>query len=195
MEIEEPPAKATAPERAPGPAPEPPGEWVRTGPAGAAVLSAPDGDTLAAAARGAELRVLGREGNWTRVRIEGWVWGPSIPEDGAPTLVAATPGEVAADPGSFRGKLVQWDLRFISLERAEQVRTDFYPGEPFLLTRTITGGDRFVYVAVPPDRLEEVRALAPLERIRIVGRIRTAAAAHTGSPILDLLELRRPGGP
>ena len=33
--------------------------------------------------------------------------------------------------------------------------------------------------------------IIPLERIRVVGRIRTGAAVLTGNPIIDLLELTR----
>jgi glycosyltransferase involved in cell wall biosynthesis len=66
-----------------------------------------------------------------------------------------------------------------------------YAGEPFLLARALDQERTFVYVAIPEGRLAEVQALAPLERIRIVGRARSGAAAFTGSPILDLMELAR----
>jgi hypothetical protein len=36
-----------------------------------------------------------------------------------------------------------------------------------------------------------VEGLIPLERIRVEGRIRAGAAAFTGNPILDLVELTR----
>ncbi len=169
--------------------------WWRSGPGGAPVLSVPDGDTLARARPGADLQVLAREGSWVRVRLEGWVWAPQTEEAAeAPEGVAAgelTPAEVAQSPGAYRGRVVSWDLQFVSLERAEKIRTDFYEGEPFLLTRTSTSAGAFVYVAVPPERLGELEGLVPLERIRVVGRIRTGAAALTGNPILDLLELTR----
>jgi hypothetical protein len=87
--------------------------------------------------------------------------------------------------------VVDWELQFVSQEAAERVRTDFYEGEPFLLTRATSSGRVFVYVAIPPERLAEVEGLIPLERIRVVGRIRTGAAVLTGNPILDLLELTR----
>jgi hypothetical protein len=90
--------------------------------------------------------------------------------------------------------VVTWDLQFISLERAERIRTDFFEGEPFLLTRPVEGEGPFVYVAVPPDRLDELEGLVALERISVTGRIRAGASALTGSPILDLIELRRSGG-
>jgi hypothetical protein len=106
-------------------------------------------------------------------------------------ISSATPEEVGQDPDAYRGAVVEWELQFVSREEAERVRTDFYEGEPFLLTRATSPGRAFVYVAVPPERLSEVEGLIPLERIRVVGRIRTGAAAFTGNPILDLLELTR----
>lgn len=170
--------------------------WWRRGDRPVAILSGPDGDTLASAGPETELRVLAREGNWIRVRLEGWSWAPE--GEGAESAEAGavldlTPGEVAANPQGARGRTVTWELQFVSLERAETIRTDFYEGEPFLLTRTGSGARVFVYVAVPPERVDEVEGLVPLERIRVVGRIRTGAAALTGNPILDLLDFTRLG--
>jgi hypothetical protein len=98
---------------------------------------------------------------------------------------------VVQNPEVHRGAVVSWDLQFISMEEAERVRTDFFEGEPFLLTRSTSSGRTFVYVAVPPERLGEVEGLVPLERIRVVGRVRTGSAALTGNPVLDLMELSR----
>ena len=172
--------------------------WWRSGSGGAPILTGPDGDTLARARPGAELQLLAREGNWVRVRLEGWAWAPAGTEaDSASSGVvsALTPEEVTRSPDAYRGQVVSWDLQFVSLEEAERVRTDFYEGEPFLLTRASSPGRTFVYVAIPPERLHEVEGLIPLERIRVVGRIRTGQAALTSNPILDLLELTRlPGG-
>jgi len=169
-------------------------QWWSAGPGRAPLLSVPDGDTLVLAVPGTNLRVLARQGNWLRVQMEGWAWAPlgevsDTASSGA--VVLATPEDVAQNPGAYRGALVGWDLQFISSERAERVRTDFYEGEPFLLTRAATSGNQFVYVAVPPERLSEVEGLIPLERIRVTGRIRVGAAALTGNPILDLLEIIR----
>jgi hypothetical protein len=167
----------------------------RTGEAGGALLAAPDGDTLATLSPTSDLRILAREGNWARVRLEGWTWLPILEGGDGETDTAlvtdVSPTQVAADPDTFRGRLVEWELQFISLERAEKVRTDFYEGEPFLLMRTVTDDASFVYVAVPPERVEEMSGLMALERVTVVGRIRVGAAALTGSPILDVLEVRR----
>ncbi|HKJ03570.1 MAG TPA: hypothetical protein VJ997_13975, partial [Longimicrobiales bacterium] len=74
---------------------------------------------------------------------------------------------------------------------AEKVRTDFFEGEPFLLTRFGGGEGPFVYVALPPDRVQESEGLVPLERVSVTGRIRTGASSLTGTPIIDLVALER----
>ena len=166
-------------------------QWTSSGETAVSILSAPDGDTLATTAPGANLRILAREGNWARVRMDGWTWLPegTAAEGESSILTDVSTEDVAASPLEYRGRVLQWDLQFISLERAEKIRTDFYEGEPFLLTRAGSGAGGFVYVAVAPERLNEAEGLSPLERIRVIGRVRTGAATLTGSPILELLSL------
>lgn len=180
-------------------APDDPGDdpsvWIRVPDGDAGVLlAAPDGDTLARALPGAEVRVIQRDGPWVRVRVEGWLWRP---DDGGGDTIGAgavlrdvAPGDLVAEPARFRGRVVELELQFISLERAEAVRADFREGEPFLLTRSTEPDRTFVYVALSADALERASGLAPLDRLVIVGRVRTGAAALTGNPVLDLLEMR-----
>ena len=160
--------------------------------AGAPILTAPDGDTLAVATARGDLQIVSREGNWARVRVEGWVWMPvtgQTADDPAPTVLL--PAELADDPAAHVGRVVSWSLQFISLERAEEIRTDFRRGEPFLLTRFGGPEGPFVYVAVPAEREAEVEGLVPLERISVTARVRTGASALTGTPIVDLLSVER----
>ena len=178
----------------PGPAARRPDGFASVGAAGAPILTAPDGDTLAVAASGSDVEVVGRQGNWVRVRLEGWMWMPGADEattvlDDTPT--ALEPGDLVVDPSGHNGRVVSWTLQFISLERAEAVRTDFFEGEPFLLTRFGGAEGPFVYVAVAPERLSEVEGLIPLERISVTARVRTGASALTDTPILDLLSIER----
>lgn len=179
------------------PAARVPGGFVET--RGGPILAAPDGDTLAVARPASDVEVIRREGSWARVRLEGWMWMPAAasaaPEDAPPeTRAAVEPTQITADPEAHAGRVVEWSLVFISLERAEEVRTDFFEGEPFLLTRFGGGDGPFVYVAVPPDRLDEVQGLVPLERIEVTGRVRTGASALTGVPIIDLVTVERDRG-
>jgi hypothetical protein len=101
------------------------------------------------------------------------------------------PDDLTADAAAHVGRVVSWSLQFISLESAEEIRTDFRRGEPFLLTRFGGPEGPFVYVAVPVERQAEVEGLVPLERIRVTARVRTGASALTGTPIIDLLSLER----
>lgn len=185
-----------APSRSPE-SPDVPAEWLEVPDGGRPVLSAPDGDTLGVSIGGTALRVLDREGGWARVRLEGWVWSPpggsEEGEDALEVLRDVTPAELAAEPDRYRGRLVEWSLRFISLERAERIRTDFYQGEPFMLTRGPGDRSGFIYVAVPPEKLPEAEALQSLAGITVVARVRTVASELTGNPILELLELRTAG--
>ena len=173
-----------------GPAARAPGGYVRAG--GGAILTAPDGDTLAVATPAGDVEVVGREGNWARVRLEGWMWMPPTQDPGGETEVEAAagalePADLALTPEAHAGRVVSWRVQFISLERAEAVRTDFFEGEPFLLTRFGGGDGPFVYIAVP------IEGLVPLERVSITGRVRTGASALTGTPIVDLIAIERGG--
>ena len=176
-----------------GPVSRRPDGFASVGAVGPPILTAPDGDTLAVAAPRSDVEVVGRQGNWVRVRLEGWMWMPAAEAttvvDDTPT--ALEPADLVADPSRHNGRVVSWTLQFISLERAEAVRTDFFEGEPFLLARFGGAEGPFVYVAVAPGRLSEVEGLVPLERISVTARVRTGASALTDTPIVDLLSIER----
>ncbi|MDH3422479.1 MAG: hypothetical protein OEN00_05775, partial [Gemmatimonadota bacterium] len=139
-----PPAAATPPAARPPVSSPPvsqttarrPEGFASVGGAGAPILTAPDGDTLAVATARGDLQIVSREGNWARVRVEGWVWMPVTSQaiDG-PAPTALLPAELRDDPAAHVGRVVSWSLQFISLEAAEDIRTDFRRGEPFLLIR------------------------------------------------------------
>jgi hypothetical protein len=192
--VETPASQAAVGDSRPSQAASRPGGFIAAGAGGSALLSAPGGDTLARTAAGTEMEILGREGGWARVRLEGWAWMP--PAEAAPGVeepegAALTPADLVADPTAYRGRVVSWQLQFISLEHAEKVRTDFFEGEPFLLTRFGSGDGPFVYVALPPDRVRESEGLVPLEHLSVTGRVRTGASSLTGTPIIDLVALER----
>ena len=161
------------------------------------VLAAPGGDTLAVAVPGSDVQVVSREGNWARVRVEGWMWMPTAEVSAAvvdETAEPVTPEILTRDGDLHVGRVVSWTMQFISLERAEAVRTDFFEGEPFLLTKFGDAAGQFVYVALSTERLSEVRGLVPLELLRVTARVRKAASRLTGTPIVDLLAFERVPG-
>ena len=172
----------------PGPAPGGPDRLVVED-RPASLFVSPGGDTLATARPGADLSVLAREGEWARVRMEAWVRVAELARSDSASASDLGIEAVTANPDQYRGRRVRWSLQFISLERAEPERTDFYEGEPFILARPTDGSGGFVYVAVPPERVSRVQTLTPLQRIRVTGRLRTGRSSVMGAPVLELIEL------
>ncbi len=154
------------------------------------LLVYPEGDTAAVLQAGTDLTVLARQGGWSRVRIEGWVWEPStLPPDSA-TGDALTLDALKANPQQFRGRRVEWTVQYVALKQAEAVRTDFYEGESYFLARPPGASGGILYVAVPPELLPAVQELVALQTVEIVARVRTGRSALMGLPILDLIALR-----
>lgn len=156
------------------------------------LLAAPEGDTLGVMDPAARMEVVGREGEWARVRVEGWVRV-------APGAELASPGPLAtlslqalrAEPERYRGQSIAWEVQFVALQKADSLRAEFAPGEPYMLVRDPGGEPGFVYVAVPPALLPAVRRLGPLQKVQLVGRVRTGRSELMGHPVLELIEIRR----
>jgi hypothetical protein len=156
-------------------------------PAARVVLqAAPDGDTLAVLPAGTRVQALGRRGEWTRVRVEGWTRS-AVP--GAPAA-GLTPSLLRAEPEAHRGQNVAWSARFLALQRADPVRTDFTPGELYVLARDPNEEAGFVYIAVTPEQALAVRRLLPMQKFAFVARVRHGASPLMGHPVLELVELR-----
>jgi hypothetical protein len=157
----------------------------------ALLRTAPGGDTLARVQPGVAVEVLAREGDWARVRVEGWTHAASLGTDTTDggVLTDVTPETLQAEPGLYRGRLLEWTIQFIALREAEPFRTDFLTGERFILARAPGDDAGFVYLAVPRELLPEVQTLTPLQRVRVVGRVRSARSSLTGAPVLELIEI------
>lgn len=148
------------------------------------------GDSTATIYPGSDLEVLAREGEWTRVRMDGWVRAPMlVSPDSAGVESDLTAAELRQNPEKYRGRRVRWTVQFVALRRAEAIRTDFYEGEPFLLARPPGSSEGFVYLAVPPEILSEAQDLKALQSIEVLARVRTGSSSLMGVPILDLLAI------
>lgn len=166
------------------------GRRLMTGDEPIEVHGSPGGDTVAVVRSGTPITVVERGNGWTRVRVEGWVRSDRlVTSDGDSTFVEVSAAALRANPGDYQGMRVRWTVQFVSLERAEPERTDFYEGEPFILARAPDPGDGFVYLSVPPELLEAVEGLKPLETIDVLAQVRTGRSALMGVPVLDLLAL------
>lgn len=167
----------------------------------------PAGPRVADVAAGAALEVTEVEGDWARVRIEGWVPLAELGAEGTSTSRGLHPTDVTRMPERWVGRPVTWTLEFVGVERADERRPDFAPGEPFLLMRAAApaaaveaapDGAReaatarsFVYVAVSEAQLAELGTLAPLARVTVTGRVRSGASRWTRTPIIELASWRR----
>jgi hypothetical protein len=191
--------KAASASAAPSPAaprPAPPelaaGSIAWTGQAGTRLLNAPAGDTLASLRPMTAIEVLDRQGEWARVRLEGWVWASTLgtPADTGAVISGLALEVLLSNPEGFRDRILEWQVQFIALDRAEKIRADFAEGELFILARPPGDQPGFVYIAVPEAQASRARALTPLQRITILARVRTGRSAQMAAPILDLLEIR-----
>jgi hypothetical protein len=168
-------------------------EFAAAGSRGLLVLGQPAGDTVARIPAGATFEVLGREGEWARVRVDGWAPVAALAGgfDAAAVLRGVNRDDLRQNPDRYRGRILEWTVQYISLQQAERFRTDFAEGEPFILARGPGEEAGFIYLAVPADRLRDAQQLAPLDRIRVLGRVRSARSPLTDAPVLDLLEMTR----
>ncbi len=119
---------------------------------------------------------------------EGGVDGDTVGVDGG-VLTGVSAAALRANPDEYAGARLRWTVRFLSLERAEPERIDFYEGEPFLLARAPDPGDGLVYIAVPQELLAAAEKLRPLQTLDMLVRVRTGRSALLRVPILDLLTL------
>ena len=152
--------------------------------------AAPDGDSVAVVEPGVSVTVVERRNRWARVQVEGWVLTSELTSPGLDSVVVdVSAAALRANPEQDHGNRVRWQLQFISLERAEAVRTDFYEGEPFILARAPDPAEGFVYLAVPSELVADVETLLPLETIEVLAQVRTGRSALMGVPVLDLLAI------
>jgi hypothetical protein len=163
----------------------PPGALTPT--ASIELRTAPEGRAIARIDTGAFLTALARADGWTRIRVEGWVRDDGvIPADTALRL-ALSGADVRAAPERYRGAVVRWDVEFIAMQRADQLRRDLRAGEPYILARGPGEESGLLYIAVPPALVPDMERLQPLQVITITGRIRVGRSEPAGVPVLDLL--------
>jgi len=156
---------------------------------------APDGPEAGTLAAEIPLRVLSRNGEWTRVQFEGWVKGGELQVAPSGVLVGVTAAELRAEPTRYAGQVLRWKLEFIALQRADELRPDIPAGAQYMLARGPLPERGFVYVVVPETRLAAVRTLTPLETIQVTARVRNGRSRYLGNPIVDLIMLEEDAAP
>lgn len=152
---------------------------------------APDGRALGTLSADAPVEVVGREGEWVRVRVEGWVLAPDDESLETPgPLRNVSLRELRSEPDRYRGRDLLWEVQFVALQRADSLRSDLQAGERYILARDPGGEPGFAYIVVPAQLLPAVRQLVPLQRVRLLARVRTGRSPLMGHPVLELLEVR-----
>jgi hypothetical protein len=150
---------------------------------------APDGPEAGTLAAEIPLRVLSRNGEWTRVQFEGWVKGGELQAAPAGVQVGVTAAELRADPQRYAGQVLRWRLEFIAIQKADDLRPDIPNGSSYVLARGPLPERGFVYVIVPDIKLPAFRALTPLVTMQITARVRNARSRYLGNPVVDLISL------
>ena len=139
------------------------------------------------------VRVLSRNGEWTRVQYEGWVKGGDLQVAPAGVMLGVTAAELRAEPQRYLGQVLRWRLEFIAIQKADELRPDIPNGASYVLARGPLPERGFVYVVVPETRLAAFRALPPLAELQITARVRNGRSRYLGNPVVDLISLE--GGP
>ncbi len=170
--------------------PAPPGgleriQTARETPLGAA----PEGGTIGALQGGTPARVVARSGDQVKVQVEGWIPADAIAPTDSGALVGVSAAEVHADPGRFVGQTVEWRVQVIAVKRADELRGEMAPGQPYLLTRGPLPEPGFVYVSIPPAQVAEFEALPALHELVLRVTIRAARTRFLMTPVAELVSV------
>ncbi|HYT71665.1 MAG TPA: hypothetical protein VEK78_09800 [Gemmatimonadales bacterium] len=150
---------------------------------------APDGPAAGTLAESAQLRVLGRSGDWSRVEVQGWVKSGDLQAAPAGVLLGVTAAELRAEPQRYVGQVLRWTLQFIAVQQADELRPDIPTGATYLLARGPLPERGFVYVIVPQASHAQPETLTPLATIQVTARVRAGRSRFLGNPVLDLVTL------
>ncbi|HWC73220.1 MAG TPA: hypothetical protein VG454_04715 [Gemmatimonadales bacterium] len=150
---------------------------------------APDGPEAGTVAADVPVRVLSRNGEWTRVQYEGWVKGGDLQVAPAGVMIGVTAAELRAEPQRYVGQVLRWRLQFIAIQKADELRPDIPSGASYVLARGPLPERGFVYIVVPETKLPAFRALTPLVEMQITARVRNGRSRYLGNPVVDLISL------
>ena len=114
----------------------------------------PEGPSSRRSSPGISTRVLGRTGEWARVRLEGWVREADLqPNDGG-ALAGVTAAEVRSTPDRYVGQVAGVAAPGDRGADGGRAPAEMPPGQPYLLTRGPLPEPGFVYVAIPADQVD-----------------------------------------
>jgi hypothetical protein len=140
------------------------------------------------------MQIVGRSGEWVRVRTEGWMHESDLRPVSGDVLVGVSGAEVRARPGDFEGRTLQWTLQLLAVQISDGLRRELPDGQPYMLARGPMPEAGTVYVLLSQDQFEEVKRLSPLAQLVVLVRVRVGRDYYLGNPVVDLLQmaLRKP---
>jgi hypothetical protein len=151
------------------------------------VYASPQGGQYGTLQTGAPARVLGRSGEWVRVSVEGWVRDIDLQAATGGALTGVTAAEVRAEPARYIGKTVDWRLQLISVQTADELRTEMPRGQRYLLTRGPLPEPGFVYVTVSTSQVAEFRSLPALQELVLRVNIKAPRTKYLTTPVVELV--------
>lgn len=158
----------------------------------ASLHAVPEGPRSGSFVPGTPLAIVGRAGEWVRVRAEGWVRESELkPATGGP-LVGVTAAEVRANPDRYVGQTVEWRLQYVSTAVADELRPEMPPGQPYVLARGPLPEPGFVYLMVTPQELAQISAFPALTELTVRATVRAARTRFLATPVIQLRTLVAP---
>jgi hypothetical protein len=151
--------------------------------------AAPEGGTLGTLGSGTPARIVARSGELVKVQVEGWIPADAVAPSDSGAMVGVSAAEVRTQPDKFVGQTVEWRLQVIAVQRADELRAEMPPGQPYLLTRGPLPEPGFVYVSIPPDRVAEFQALPPLHELVLRVAVRAARSRFLTTPVTELVSV------
>jgi hypothetical protein len=121
--------------------------------------------------------------------MEGWVRESDLRPGAPDVLVGVSGAEVRSRPQDFEGKVLQWTVQFIAVQRADEVRYDIQAGQRYLLVRGPLPETGFAYVIVNEEQLAQAANLPALANLVILARVRVGRSRYLGNPVLQLIEM------
>jgi len=138
---------------------------------------------------GVPVRVTARAGDWVRVQTSAWVKASDLKASAGQSVSGVTAAELRSAPEEWKGKTLRWTIQFLALQTADELRPDFTPGQRYILARGPAPEYAFVYVTVPPELVDRVARLQPLDSVTVVARVKSGRSTYLANPILELVSL------
>jgi hypothetical protein len=151
------------------------------------IYASPQGGPYGTLQTGAPARVLGRSGEWVRVSVDGWVRDIDLQAATGGALTGVTAAEVRSEPARYVGRTVDWRLQLISVQTADELRTEMPRGQRYLLTRGPLPEPGFVYVTVSEGQAAQFRALPALQELVLRVNIKAARTKYLTTPVVEFV--------